>query len=98
VIFVSSDRDQAGFDGYYGEMPWLALPYSARDVKSKLSEKFGVQGIPMLVVLDGSGELITAEGRGKHDTYFKMAADGQAKGAAAANFAALFGDKLLSKQ
>ena len=25
IIFVSSDRDQAGFDGYYGEMPWKAL-------------------------------------------------------------------------
>merc|ERR1712146_397157 len=27
VIFVSSDRDQAGIDEYYAEMPWLALPY-----------------------------------------------------------------------
>ena len=25
VVFVSSDRNQEEFDGYFGEMPWLAL-------------------------------------------------------------------------
>merc|ERR1712137_733089 len=31
VVFVSSDRDEAGFGEYYGEMPWLALPFSDKD-------------------------------------------------------------------
>jgi len=63
VVFVSSDKDQAAFDEYYGEMPWTALPYGARDAKAKLSKKFKVSGIPSLVVLDEDGSLITTDGR-----------------------------------
>ena len=33
IVFVSSDRDEEGFDEYYGEMPWLALPFGDRDRK-----------------------------------------------------------------
>lgn len=63
VVFVSSDRDQAGFDEYFSEMPWFALPYSNRAAKNSLSNKFKVQGIPSLVVLDSDGKIITSEGR-----------------------------------
>mmetsp|Transcript_29510 Transcript_29510/g.47997 ORF Transcript_29510/g.47997 Transcript_29510/m.47997 type:complete len:416 (-) Transcript_29510:186-1433(-) len=63
VVFVSSDRDQGSFDGYYGEMPWLALPFSDRDRKTHLSSKFKVRGIPSLVILDEDGSLITLNGR-----------------------------------
>merc|ERR1711924_153260 len=38
VIFVSSDRDQASFDSYFGEMPWQCLPYANRDPKALLSK------------------------------------------------------------
>jgi nucleoredoxin len=31
VVFVSSDRDQESFDGYYSEMPWCAIPFSDSD-------------------------------------------------------------------
>merc|ERR1719326_1001531 len=37
VVFVSSDRDQQAFDDYFGEMPWLALPFEHR-------KKYEVQG------------------------------------------------------
>ena len=70
VVFVSSDRDQKSFDEYYGEMPFLAVPFAARDVKEALGDKYGVRGIPCLVVLDSNGELITKEGRGEVDKYF----------------------------
>jgi len=64
VVFVSSDKDESQFDGYFGEMPWLALPFGARDLKAKLSKKFKVSGIPSLVILDGAtGETITTDGR-----------------------------------
>ena len=33
IVFVSSDRDEDSFDSYFDEMPWLALPYSAREHK-----------------------------------------------------------------
>jgi len=63
VVFVSSDSDEDAFKEYYGEQPWLALPYSNREKKEELSKKFKVQGIPSVVVLGPSGELITKDGR-----------------------------------
>ena len=33
VVFVSSDRDEASFKEYFGEMPWLALDFSDRKLK-----------------------------------------------------------------
>jgi nucleoredoxin len=64
IVFVSSDKDQGSFDEYFGEQPWLALPFSERDLKGALSSKYGVSGIPTLVLLDGAtGALITKDGR-----------------------------------
>jgi nucleoredoxin len=65
IVFVSSDRDEAGFDSYYGEMTsWLALPYGDRARKDALSRKFKVQGIPTFVLVDvATGATITADAR-----------------------------------
>ena len=40
IIFVSSDRDEEGFEEYFGEMPWLALPYDSKT--KKVGTKNGV--------------------------------------------------------
>jgi thiol-disulfide isomerase/thioredoxin len=64
IVFVSSDRDESAFKEYHSEMPFVALPYGKRDEKEKLSEHFGVRGIPTLVFIDGdTGEIITKNGR-----------------------------------
>jgi len=63
IVFVSSDRDEASFDHYYGEMPWLALPFSNRDQKAQLSKKYKVQGIPTFVLLDKQGNTVTTKAR-----------------------------------
>jgi len=64
IVFVSSDKDESQFKDYYGEQPWLALPFAARDIKAKLSKKFKVNGIPSFVILDGeTAATITTEGR-----------------------------------
>mmetsp|Transcript_116951 Transcript_116951/g.342499 ORF Transcript_116951/g.342499 Transcript_116951/m.342499 type:complete len:166 (+) Transcript_116951:56-553(+) len=65
VVFVSSDRDEGAFGEYYGEMPWTALPFEKRDEKGALSQRFGVQGIPMLVVLRPDGSVAKDNGRGE---------------------------------
>lgn len=44
-------------------MPWLALPFSDRELKTSLSKKFKVQGIPTLVLVDKYGEVITTDAR-----------------------------------
>jgi len=64
IVFVSSDRSDADFQGYFGEQPWLALPYEARDLKAKLSKKYKVSGIPAFIILDGETcETISTDGR-----------------------------------
>merc|ERR1719247_3678577 len=64
VVFVSSDRTQSDFDEYFGEMPWLALPFADRSGKKKLTKKFKVKGIPSVVMLDGTtGETISTNAR-----------------------------------
>eukprot|EP00933_Yihiella_yeosuensis_P010218 TRINITY_DN11655_c0_g1_i1.p1 TRINITY_DN11655_c0_g1~~TRINITY_DN11655_c0_g1_i1.p1 ORF type:complete len:450 (+),score=108.58 TRINITY_DN11655_c0_g1_i1:67-1416(+) len=63
IVFISSDRDEASFQSYYSEHPWLALPFEARGKKEELSKKFKVQGIPSLIILDSEGKTITTEGR-----------------------------------
>jgi len=63
VIFVSSDRDEASFKEYFAEQPWLALDFADRATKEKLSNTFGVSGIPSVVILDENLKTVTTDGR-----------------------------------
>eukprot|EP01097_Dermamoeba_algensis_P003941 TRINITY_DN2656_c0_g1_i2.p1 TRINITY_DN2656_c0_g1~~TRINITY_DN2656_c0_g1_i2.p1 ORF type:complete len:410 (-),score=75.38 TRINITY_DN2656_c0_g1_i2:76-1305(-) len=63
VVFISSDRDEKAFTEYFSSMPWLALPFSERDLKAKLSRKYKVEGIPTLVLLSPDGTTLTNNGR-----------------------------------
>jgi thioredoxin-related protein len=47
-------------------MPWLTLNYNEQDKKEELSNKFGVDGIPTFILLDGdSGKVICKDARGQ---------------------------------
>lgn len=63
LVFASSDKDDKQFNEYYETMPWLAVPFSDRDQKNKLSKMYKVSGIPTLVVVGPDGNLITTDGR-----------------------------------
>lgn len=64
VVFLSSDKNQSEFDSYFKEMPWLAVPYSNRRIKKRLSNKFDVSGIPSLILIDPkTGEVTNENGR-----------------------------------
>jgi len=76
VIFISSDKDASSFKDYYGEMPWYALPFADRARKGEISNKFTVQGIPSLVVLDGQGDLVDKNGRGSYGKYLGIKSGG----------------------
>ena len=63
---MSSDSDMDGFNEYYADMPWPSMPFEERSAAESAGAKFGVEGIPCLVVLDAAtGKLITKDGRGK---------------------------------
>jgi thiol-disulfide isomerase/thioredoxin len=66
IVFVTSDRDEKSFKEYHGSQPWLALPFGAFDVRQSLSTKYGVRGIPALIILDAQKPgftVITQNGR-----------------------------------
>jgi len=64
IIFVSRDNTKEEFDGYFGTMPWLALPYGSESVVNELSSLYEVEGIPTLVILDGAtGKVTNPDGR-----------------------------------
>ncbi|XVE75036.1 hypothetical protein DITRI_Ditri12bG0065100 [Diplodiscus trichospermus] len=50
------------FNGYFSKMPWLAIPYSDSETRSRVDELFKVTGVPHLVLLDESGKVSTDEG------------------------------------
>jgi len=65
IVFVSSDNSEKEFKSYHGEMPWLAIPFNNEDEKDACSEKYSIQGLPTLILLDGeSGDTISEDGRG----------------------------------
>jgi len=63
VVFVSSDRDEGAFTEYAAEMPWHALEFADRKRKEQLSTRFGVSGIPSVVIIDADGSVISKDGR-----------------------------------
>lgn len=64
IVFASSDSDQHSFDEYYGSMPWVAIPFTASGKAQGLGSKFGVRGIPSLIILDAAdGSIKDGDGR-----------------------------------
>lgn len=64
IVFVSSDRDEESYKGYFAKMPWLAIPFSdpADPAVKRLKEEFEVRGIPCLVLIDGAGNVTSTQG------------------------------------
>ncbi|XP_010923905.1 probable nucleoredoxin 2 [Elaeis guineensis] len=72
IVFVSMDRDEAGYLQCYSEMPWLALPYDSESSKA-LARYFDVQGIPALIIIGPDGKTVTREGRNLINLHLEMA-------------------------
>ena len=67
IIWVSRCRDMQSYGQYFTHMNWLALPFeeAAGQRGQMLSAKYGVKGIPSLVLLDEVGNVITTDARNK---------------------------------
>ena len=64
VVFVSSDRSEGDMRGYMNEShgDWLSVPWGS-PLASHLKSKYGVSGIPALIVVKKDGTIITRDGR-----------------------------------
>ncbi|KAH7720605.1 thioredoxin [Aphelenchoides avenae] len=64
IVFVSFDRSDADLQSYLKEAhgDWLHVPFGD-DLIQSLSSKYGVSGIPALVVVKDDGTVITKDAR-----------------------------------
>jgi len=62
IIFVSFDKEKSKFDEYKATMPWISIPFGDKRIEA-LKEKYGIIGIPHLVVLDSTGNVLIQNGR-----------------------------------
>lgn len=77
LVFVSSDQSEGKMFNYMTEtkMPWKALPFGS-DKKEVLSGKYGVRGIPTLVIVDKDGKTLSKNARGEVTSKGAAAFDG----------------------
>lgn len=66
VVLVSGDRSAKALQAYMQKysMKWPAIPFEAPQ-RNGAFDRFGVRGIPALVVVDGNGKLLERDGRGQ---------------------------------
>jgi nucleoredoxin len=57
IVFISSDSSEQAFAEYHKEMTFPALPFDKKRGE-QLMTKFGVEGIPSMVAIDGNGEVV----------------------------------------
>jgi len=64
VVFVSSDRTEEAQFEYMKEtgMQWPTVKFKS-DAANALKQKYGIKGIPTLVLVNAQGEKITQDGR-----------------------------------
>mmetsp|Transcript_19228 Transcript_19228/g.29290 ORF Transcript_19228/g.29290 Transcript_19228/m.29290 type:complete len:975 (+) Transcript_19228:165-3089(+) len=69
IVFVSSDRSSSEFKGYYQSMPWTAVAFDeTRQRQQEISIKYGVRGIPALIILDSiSGQIVVSSAQSRTD-------------------------------
>jgi len=62
IVFCSLDNDEDQYKQYTSKMPWLSMPFEAKET-IVMAGKYNADGIPHLVVINGSsGEVITEDG------------------------------------
>lgn len=65
LVFVSHDRSEKDMYQYMRDykMPWKAIRFDDPQ-RDALKKKYGIQGIPTLVIVDSSGKTLSSNARG----------------------------------
>ena len=53
IVLISSDRTEREWKTHHQTMPWMSLPWDDRRGE-QLRAKFGIMGVPVLVILDAT--------------------------------------------
>jgi len=61
LVFCSNDHDEGEYKEYISDMPWLCMPFQAKETNI-LGKKYKANGIPHLVIVDAEGAAITLDG------------------------------------
>lgn len=61
IVFVSSDGTKAAFERHRADMPWLAVPFAQRGLRTALGARYQ-SCVPSLTVLGPDGSVVTTEG------------------------------------
>lgn len=61
LVFCSNDHDEGEYKEYISNMPWLCMPFKAKETNI-LGKKYKANGIPHLVIVDAEGAVITLDG------------------------------------
>ncbi|XP_060669059.1 probable nucleoredoxin 1 [Ziziphus jujuba] len=62
VVFISADKDEESFNGYFSKMPWLAVPFSDSETRYQLDVLFRVSEVPYLMIIGENGNVLTDSG------------------------------------
>lgn len=63
IVFISDDKTIESFNHYLKYMPWVAIPYEQKNIKSKLYNMFEIKSIPHLILINEDGDIINSNGR-----------------------------------
>ena len=63
ITFCSGDKDEEAYNDYYKTMPWDTMGYD-KDEYKKLQDKYGINGIPALILLKEDGTMVHKQCRG----------------------------------
>eukprot|EP00746_Dinoflagellata_sp_MGD_P134274 gnl/MRDRNA2_/MRDRNA2_68102_c0_seq1.p1 gnl/MRDRNA2_/MRDRNA2_68102_c0~~gnl/MRDRNA2_/MRDRNA2_68102_c0_seq1.p1 ORF type:complete len:207 (+),score=34.95 gnl/MRDRNA2_/MRDRNA2_68102_c0_seq1:94-714(+) len=61
IIWVSSDSNKEHYKSQLKDLPWLAIPIDD-NFRNELASEFKIKSIPVLVLLDSNGKVITRDG------------------------------------
>ncbi|PRP85484.1 thioredoxin [Planoprotostelium fungivorum] len=63
VVFISNDKDQAGFKSYFSKMPWKAVDFADEERRDAIGDKLHLKGLPTLIVLNSEGKVLSKNGQ-----------------------------------
>ena len=64
IIFVGTNHPtESDFQMYYNKMEFIAVPFSQKDYRNKIKQKYSIRTLPSLIFINNNGETISGLGK-----------------------------------